>query len=172
MGIRNVQGVFERIVGQCVREGLVNGKKLFIDASLVDANASNNSVVNTQSLQRYLNKGYKKLEGRLADIKEDKNGEANKRHVSTTDPDAAVTRHGKGKSKLRYKTHRTVDNKSEVITATEITTGSVDDGEMLEEMLVFEMEDDKSVAVNADECLGCESCVEVCEPGAVTVEEI
>jgi NAD-dependent dihydropyrimidine dehydrogenase PreA subunit len=37
---------------------------------------------------------------------------------------------------------------------------------------VFEMEDEKSVAVNADECLGCESCVEVCEPGAITIEEI
>ena len=24
---------------------------------------------------------------------------------------------------------------------------------------VFEMKDDKSVAVNAEECLGCESCV-------------
>jgi ferredoxin len=26
--------------------------------------------------------------------------------------------------------------------------------------------------VNADECLGCESCVEVCETEAITVEEI
>ncbi|MGD8765942.1 MAG: 4Fe-4S binding protein [Desulfobacteraceae bacterium] len=25
--------------------------------------------------------------------------------------------------------------------------------------------------MNADECLGCESCVEVCEEGAITVEE-
>ena len=36
---------------------------------------------------------------------------------------------------------------------------------------VFEMENDKSVPVNAEECLGCESCVEVCEEGAITVEE-
>ena len=36
---------------------------------------------------------------------------------------------------------------------------------------VYELEDEKSVAVNADECLGCESCVEVCEQGAITVEE-
>jgi len=37
---------------------------------------------------------------------------------------------------------------------------------------VFELQDEKSVPVNADECLGCESCIEVCEEGAITVEEI
>ena len=36
---------------------------------------------------------------------------------------------------------------------------------------VFEMEESKSSPVNADECLSYESCVEVCEPGAITVEE-
>lgn len=134
-GVETFKRFFERIVGQCVREGLVDGKKLFADASLVDANASNNSVIDTQSLQSYLNKGYKNLEDRLADIGEGKNGEANKRHVSTTDPDAAVTRHGNGKSKLRYKTHRAVDFNNEVITATKVTAGSVDDGEMLEDLI-------------------------------------
>jgi NAD-dependent dihydropyrimidine dehydrogenase PreA subunit len=33
------------------------------------------------------------------------------------------------------------------------------------------MQDGKSVPVNAEECLGCESCIEVCEAGAITVEE-
>lgn len=37
---------------------------------------------------------------------------------------------------------------------------------------VFELQDEKSVPVNAEECLGCESCIEVCEEGAITVEEI
>jgi NAD-dependent dihydropyrimidine dehydrogenase PreA subunit len=34
------------------------------------------------------------------------------------------------------------------------------------------MKDEKSVPVNAEECLGCESCVEICEEGAITVEEV
>jgi NAD-dependent dihydropyrimidine dehydrogenase PreA subunit len=34
------------------------------------------------------------------------------------------------------------------------------------------MKDEKSVVVAGDECLGCESCVEVCEEGAITVEEL
>jgi NAD-dependent dihydropyrimidine dehydrogenase PreA subunit len=28
---------------------------------------------------------------------------------------------------------------------------------------VYDMQDEKSVPVNADECIGCESCIEVCE---------
>jgi NAD-dependent dihydropyrimidine dehydrogenase PreA subunit len=36
---------------------------------------------------------------------------------------------------------------------------------------VFEMQDEKSVVVAGEECLGCESCVEVCEEAAIIVEE-
>jgi len=37
---------------------------------------------------------------------------------------------------------------------------------------VFELQDEKSVPVYAEECLGCESCIEVCEEEAITLEEI
>jgi transposase len=130
-GVEAFKGFFERIVSQCVAAGLVDGKKLFVDSSLIEANASNNSVVDTHRLKKYLQRGYRELEQRLEEVTEDKNGEANKRYISTTDPDAAVTRHGEGKSKLRYKTHRGVDKKEEVITTTQVTAGSVDDGEMM-----------------------------------------
>ena len=36
---------------------------------------------------------------------------------------------------------------------------------------VYEMKDGKSIPVNAEECIGCESCVEVCEQEAITVTE-
>jgi IS5 family transposase len=54
---------FERIVSQCVQVGLVDGRKLFMDSCLVQANASNNSVVNTESLKRHLNKCFAYDEG-------------------------------------------------------------------------------------------------------------
>ena len=38
--------------------------------------------------------------------------------------------------------------------------------------IVFEMKDGKSEPVNMDECLGCESCVEVCPKSAITVKEV
>lgn len=134
-GVEVFKRFFERVLWQCVEAGLVDGSKLFVDSSLIDADASNNSVVDTRRLEKYLNKSYRHLEERLDELKEQKTTPANKRFISTTDPDASVTRYGKGKSKLRYKTHRTVDEQHEVITATKVTAGSVDDGKFLEEMI-------------------------------------
>ena len=134
-GVTAFKRFFERIVWQCVEAGLVDGSKLFVDASLIDADASNNSVVDTHRLKRYLNKSYKHLEKRLDDLEVQKTTPANTRFISTTDPDASVTRHSSGKSKLRYKTHRAVDERYEVITATKITPGAVDDGHVLKGMI-------------------------------------
>ncbi|MBN2897322.1 MAG: IS1182 family transposase, partial [Clostridia bacterium] len=134
-GAKAFRKFFERIVRKCIEAGLVGGGKLFVDASLIDADASNNSVVDTHRLNRYLNEGYKHLEKRLDDLEVQKTTPANTRFISTTDPDASVTRHSSGKSKLRYKTHRAVDERCEVITATKITPGSVDDGHVLKEMI-------------------------------------
>ena len=134
-GVAAFQHFFERIVWQCVEAGLVDGTKLFTDASLIDADASNNSVVDTRSVKKYLKRNYRQLEKRLDERSVSKQTPANSRYISSTDPDATVTRHSAGRSKLRYKTHRAVDHKHEVITATTVTTGSVDDGELLEETI-------------------------------------
>jgi transposase len=69
-GAEIFQSFFERIVVQCVEAGLVNGSKLFVDSSLVDANASNNSVIDTKNLKHQLKKNYKKLEARSEDKEE------------------------------------------------------------------------------------------------------
>jgi transposase len=52
-GIDAFRRFFERIVFQCVAAGFVDGRKIFMDTSFVDADASNNSLVDTQSLNRY-----------------------------------------------------------------------------------------------------------------------
>jgi len=134
-GVAAFKSFFERIVHQCVQQGFVDGSKLFTDASLIDADASNNSVVDTHKLEKRLSKGYKRLEKRLDEIKSKKKTPNDNRYISSTDPDASVTRHAKGKSKVRYKTHRAVDAKHEVITATKVTPGSVDDGHVLKDMI-------------------------------------
>src|SRR3989304_1625197 len=130
------RGFYERVVWQCtetssaqvVEKGLVDGRKIFMDSSLIQADASNNSVVGRKSLKRYLNESYKELEKRLeGDGEEEGNddnegGGVNSRYISKTDPDAAIVRTS-GKAKLRYQTHRAVDSAYEVITATEGTPG-------------------------------------------------
>ena len=134
-GVHTFKSFFERVVWQCVESGLVEGSKLFMDASLIDANASNNSVVDKKQLKRHLNESYQVFEERLDEGADEKTTPANSRYVSKTDPDAAVTRQGSGRSKLRYKTHRGVDARCEVITTTSVTAGSRDDGALFEEII-------------------------------------
>jgi transposase len=126
---------FERIVWQCVEAGLVDGSKLFVDSSLIEADASNNSVVDRQSLKYQLNKHYDTLEARLAEQEEEygKHNEVNQRYVSTTDPDAAIVR--RGSAKLRYQTHRAVEGTAEVITAVTVTAGDVNEAHLLTALL-------------------------------------
>jgi transposase/uncharacterized protein (UPF0179 family) len=141
-GVDAFKTFFERIVWQCVQAGLVDGSKLFMDSSMVQADASNNSVVNKESLNRYLDKSYQILEARLEEEQrssdsddEPKSGSANRKYISTTDPDASVTRRGKGKSKLQYQVHRGVDEKCEIITATEVTPGEVHEAHRMQSLL-------------------------------------
>jgi len=132
-GSEAFEAFFQHIVRQCVAAGLVDGRKIFVDASMVQADASNNSVVNQHSLKRYLNKGYRELERRLEQQPPAaaKCGQANRKHISTTDPDASVHRQGAGGSKLRYKVHRAVDERCEVITATEVSSGEKNEAQLL-----------------------------------------
>ncbi len=78
-GVELFQSFFERIVWQCVEAGLVDGRKLFCDSSLVQANASCNSVVDRQGLRRYLNPAYRELEARLVEREQDKGARRAKR---------------------------------------------------------------------------------------------
>ena len=134
------KGFFERIVIQCVERGLVDGTKIFMDGSLIDADASNNSVVDTHALKRYLNEGYQELEKRLDEGNTPENqtptpSTVNSRYISTTDPDASIVRHAGGKSKLRYKTHRAVDALHEIITAVETTPGAVSEANRMTSLI-------------------------------------
>jgi transposase len=132
-GVEAFKTFFENIVWQCVEAGLIQGDKIFTDASLVQADASNNSVVNQESLKRYLNKSYCEMEARLEQQidSEPKQGKANRKYISTTDPDASVVRMGPGRSRLRYKVHRAVDEKAEIITATGVTAGEKNESHLL-----------------------------------------
>ena len=140
---------FERIVYQCVEAGLVEGKKIFVDASLVDADASKESIVDTHSLEKYFNKAYRRLEKRLESLEEEDDGDdppegggrgprqnvANSRHVSTTDPEASVMRKGKGKAVLSYQAHRAVDGAYGVVTQTIVGPGDENEAHRLMELL-------------------------------------
>jgi len=128
------ESFFQRVVLQCVETGLVDGSKIFVDSSLVDANASNNSVLDTKSLKHQLHKNYKKLEARLTENNESADTSKsyerkNNRYISSTDPDAAIV--NRGKPKLSYQVHRAVDGKNEIITATDAAAGDINEAHLM-----------------------------------------
>jgi len=131
-GMELFKEFFERIVWQCVQAGLVDGSKIFMDGSLIDANAANGSIMDRYSLKAQLSDRYPELERRLTEIGEEelaKRGEVNQRYISLTDAEATIV--GRGKPRLYYQTHRAVDPRAEVITATCVTRGDANEAHLL-----------------------------------------
>jgi len=147
-GKKVFESLFSRVVEQCVEAGLVEGRKLHVDASLVQANASLRSVKPLspellKAIEQTAKEQVQKLEEQDDDQEPPSQGgsdsgsaigqysKTNRRFSSTTDPDASLIRQGGLKSQLRYKTHRAVDDAHEVITAVETTSGAVDEATQL-----------------------------------------
>ena len=143
------EDLFKRILFQAMESGLVDGEKLFIDASLVEADASTSSV--KQVSQMELMKSYEEFVSRLDEkanvLKSDKNKDddsdkkkggkysiVNKEKKSTTDPDSSIVSNG-GKPKLYYKVHRGIDEMYEIITSCHTTTGIINEAHVLRDHL-------------------------------------
>lgn len=131
-GVALFKEFFERIVCACVQAGLVDGSKIFMDSSLIDANAANSSIMDRYSLKAQRSERYPELERRLSEIGEEElaqRGAVNQRYISLTDPEATIV--GRGKPELYYQAHRAVDPRAEVITATDVTRGDANEAHWL-----------------------------------------
>jgi len=110
--------LFSEVVKLCVEAGLVGGGKIHVDGSLVDADASRDSVTRAE-----VRRVYRETEGKLTELEVEKPA---RKWVSRTDPEATVMgRRGKGVSRPRYKHHRAVDDAVGVITAVKTTRADV-----------------------------------------------
>lgn len=125
------EALFVRTVQHCVAAGLVDGTKLHLDGSLIDAHASRDTVVKSSpELIAALKHAYQVEERKL----EGHSGAPHYQPVnaslcSTTDPDAPCVRNSKigasGDTRPRYKQHRAVDDRCGVITAVVTTPGDI-----------------------------------------------
>ena len=132
------EGLFIRTIEQCVVTGLVDGKKLHVDSSLVDANASKESVIKgTPELIAALKRAYQATESKLGEgVTTPESYQAvNERMMSQSDPDAAMVRRGGNDSRPRYQHHRVIDDAKGVITAVETTPGSVTENRKLLDLI-------------------------------------
>jgi transposase len=138
-GRETFERFFVRTVAQCVELGLVDGRKIYADSSLIDANASNKSFVRTSpELAGALRAAYAVEESKF-EIPEERRPHSyapqNLTSLSLTDPDATMaTKELRGTyaiAKPRYKSHRVVDDQCGVVTAVETTPGHIHDGACL-----------------------------------------
>lgn len=127
------QRLFVRTIEQCVAAGLVGGDKLHVDASLIAANASKDSVVKSSpELIAAYSVAYAAAEKKLSDPAGRPGYQAvNDMAISTTDPDAALVSKGGSGSRPAYHHHRVVDDAQGVITAVETTSGSIAENKKL-----------------------------------------
>ena len=85
------QQIFVRTVQQCVEAGLVEGRKMHVDSSLIDAHAAKDSVLKSSpelvaAYKRIVQAQETKLDARVTP---ENYVAVNDTHVSATDPDAA-----------------------------------------------------------------------------------
>ena len=128
---------FAIVLGQCIEAGLVDGTTVHIDSSMIDANASKDSL--KPQLRLVGQKLYNDLDDNTQEIEDDKSNDSNDQgilesRVSTTDQDARL---GKkyGHTTLGYKDHRVIDDKCGIVTATITTPANVHDAHVFVEAI-------------------------------------
>jgi transposase len=131
--------LFVGTVRQCVEAGLVDGTKVHVDGSLIDADASRDSVVkaDAETIAR-IRAAYGAQERKLDETKPPSaRCETNRKLVSTTDPDAPCVSKGpqSGTARPRYKHHRMIDDCCGVITAVATTAGDVAEAHQVQPLL-------------------------------------
>lgn len=133
------EDLFVRTVQQCVEAGLVDGTKVHVDGSLIEADASRDSVVkaDAETIAR-IRAAFGAQERKLDETKPPSaRCETNRKVVSMTDPDAPCVSKGpqSGTARPRYKHHRMVDDRCGVITAVATTAGDVAEAHQVQPLL-------------------------------------
>lgn len=132
LGLDVFQHFFNKIVEQCKQHGLVQNGSVMTDGTLINANASIDSLIPKEPIEI---KKEKTEEQETTTSAQSKRKISNKTHVSSTDPDATLA-FKKGKSQnLKYKAHMTIDSESRVVLDTKITTGAYHDSQAYLEQL-------------------------------------
>lgn len=135
-------GVFEQLFARtieiCLKKGLIGGDELLTDSSLIDANASPDSLFKVA--QQVAASAAARLEDSVDDSTENPSEDQppinEPKYRSKTDPDATgAKRRGETRMRARYQTHRGVDAAHGVITATVVGPGHENEAHRLEELI-------------------------------------
>ena len=136
---------FQRVVGLCREQGLIQGRRLYVDSTLVAADASAKSVQSRTLLRQLPGQPTAYLARLEWDPQSGRSRPERKRSVtpvgalvvSRTDPDAALISHGpRQQARLKHKVHMAVDGgRSRIVTAVTAVPASHGDGQGLPAIL-------------------------------------
>ncbi len=153
---------FRRILQLCIEAGLVKCEKIYIDSTLIQANASVKRVVSKNSafqvkftpkefVECIFKENPNSFETTNSDeqtICENQIDKSKKHHqsywqkhisnddyISRTDPDASIIGRPNKGLRLMYKQHFTIDTNGRIITGVSVTSGIVEDSEKLQELI-------------------------------------
>ncbi len=123
--------IFERTASACVEAGIAKGEVVHVDATLIRADVSWESLV------------YRHAEAVASENGDAENAEAGaetgarpggkRKKVSVTDPDASMATSSRGRRlEPSYKQHTAVDDGSGVVLDVAVTTGEVNEGDVIE----------------------------------------
>lgn len=125
------ESVFTEIVRQCQKAGLVKGKQLVTDGTLIDADASVDSIVERNPTPKDQEVAGKKPKKKKVSIET---------HVSTTDPDSSMVGRPGIRKRLYYKAHISADGSSRVITDCHVTTGATHECTIFKDRVDYQTE--------------------------------
>jgi transposase len=130
------EGLFDKVLRQCVDAGLVDGETIHIDSSVIAANADRDRL--KPNMRLIGQKAYSRLDEPVGGADEGKNDDndgfkdGDQRRVSLTDPEARLAKKN-GEITLGYKDHRVIDDKCGIVTASITTPANVNDSLVFQE---------------------------------------
>lgn len=169
LGTAFFEQLFEFILGRCQDARLVAGDNVLIDSTIVQADASLDSL----STLRYRPAEYWQQLEQQAEPESDsqdsdrhlgqkrpRQDRTSDRKHSTTDPDASLYRRRGREPKLAYKTHIVADSDNGVITAVATSSAAADDTSAVPELLEsHERRCGRPIRAVADQLYGSQDCL-------------
>ncbi len=131
--------IFERLISGWQAQGHIRGRRIVADASLVEADAAVDSLVEREDADPDA-RALRRYEQRYHDFRSGarRRKYANQTHVSASDPDASLVSRRDGYKKLCYKAHFSADADSRMITDCHATTGARHEGPILPERIRYQ----------------------------------
>ena len=161
-GPERFKRIFQKTIESCVAADMVGGEAAHIDATLIRADVSWESLV-TEHAQKVIEENESQNKSKPGRPRQPK---AKARKYSKTDPDATLTTScNTCRMEPSYKQHGAVDDKCGVIVDVEVTTGQASEGSQLPEQIarIETNTGSKVKTVTADAGYGHGANYEYCE---------